>query len=62
MVCKIQAEDEYEKPFIIWQICKCLPVALSKLLGHYCSLHVFSADETALFWKKIPSSFLNSKV
>jgi hypothetical protein len=31
--------------------------ALSKLLGHYCSHHVFSADETGLFWKKMPSSF-----
>lgn len=36
--------------------------AVSKLLGHYCSLHVFSADETGLFWEKIPSSSLNSKV
>jgi hypothetical protein len=36
--------------------------ALSKLLGHYCSLRVFSAHETGLFWEKIPSSSLNSKV
>jgi hypothetical protein len=36
------------------------PEALTKLLVYYYSPHVFSADETGLFWKKIPSIFLNS--